>query len=106
MRDIAGCTVRLWTDNQGGEGALRRGSAKAHDHNAVVHAAWLMAAANSIGLFVGRVPSALNVSDGPTRPEGLIASSILSDLGAEWREPWLPGELWRPRDWANVMRYL
>ena len=42
--NLAGRTVRVWTDNAGGEGALRTGAAKSCDHNLLVHAVWLLAA--------------------------------------------------------------
>ena len=40
---LAGRNVRVWTDNVGGEGALRSGAAKASDHNLIVHGVWLLA---------------------------------------------------------------
>ena len=48
--------VRVWTDNKGGECALRWGSARAGDHNLLVHALWLLAAREGFGLWVERVP--------------------------------------------------
>ena len=101
LKDCAGKTVRLWTDNDGGLGALVRGSAGAEDHNAIVHAVWLMAAVNRIGLFVGRVSSRDNISDYPSRGD----YAVLQSVGAIERAPWLPCELWSPGDWENVVRY-
>ena len=93
-------TVRLWTDNDGGLGALVRGSAGAEDHNAIVHAVWLMAAANRIGLFVGRVSSRDNISDYP--------AEVTTPRCNHWvplSVPVDPCELWSPGDWENVVRY-
>jgi len=44
LPQLEGCCVRVWTDNAGGEGALRKGATKASDHNLIVHAVWLLAA--------------------------------------------------------------
>ena len=33
-------SITVWTDNAGGEGALRRGSSSAPDYNAIVHITW------------------------------------------------------------------
>ena len=41
---IRGASVRVWTDNVGGECALRKGSAKQEDHNLLVFAVWFAAA--------------------------------------------------------------
>ena len=81
--------MRISTDNDGGLGALKAGSAKASDHNRLVHAVWLLAAKHDIGLFIDRVSSHDNVSDFPSRGSyGLLAA-----LRAERREPRLPVEL-------------
>ena len=81
--------MRIWTDNDGGLGALKAGSAKAIDHNRLVHAVWLLAAKHDIGLFIDRVSSHDSVSDFPSRG----SYELLAALRAEWREPELPVEL-------------
>ena len=55
--ETANTAVRVWTDNKGGECALRRGSTVSMDHNAIIHMTWLVAARNNSGVFVERVPT-------------------------------------------------
>jgi len=68
-RELAGKRLRVWTDNTGGEGALRRGSSKAVDHNRLVHATWLLATMFHVGLVVHRVPTDDNIADLPSREQ-------------------------------------
>ena len=72
---------------------LFAGAARAVDHNRLVHLTWLLATANSVGLYIERFPSKLNVADGPSRPDGVIGDSIVRDMGAKWCDPWLPREI-------------
>ena len=65
--ELSGTSVRLWIDNSVGEFALSKGSAKAADHNKLVHIVWTLAAKFHFGLWVERVPSELNISDEPSR---------------------------------------
>lgn len=80
---LVGRNVRLWIDNQGGQFALLRGSAKALDHNRLVHEVWSFALRHGIGLWLERVPSALNIADEPSRGE----TSTVRGLGAQLTEP-------------------
>ena len=91
-----GARVRIWTDNIGGECALRKQACKAVDHNALVHLVWTKAAELNAGLFINRVPSCENIADGPTRPDEEISSLVLHKLGAARRDCKLPGELSGP----------
>ena len=75
--------VIIWTDNVGGECALRKQSSKAMDHNRLVHAIWSRTIDCSMGMWINRVPSELNIADGPTRPSEMIGDSILKELGAQ-----------------------
>ena len=61
----------------GAEGSLRKGSAKAFDHNDLIHEIWTLAVKMNIALWIERVPSKYNISDSPSRSEW----QILADLG-------------------------
>ena len=75
---LRGRKVRIFSDNVVAEGALRRGAARAFDHNGLIHAAWTLALAERIHIWVDRVPSKLNISDLPSREE----YRLLERLGA------------------------
>ena len=98
--ECRGRVVRVWTDNAGGEGALKKGSSFSDDHNAIVHMTWLLAAINNIGVFINRVPTLDNIADCPSRDD----TCIMDALSAVRCEPWLPAELWQPTTWLNVVR--
>ena len=79
---IASSNLTVWTDNVGGECALKRQTARAADHNQLVHQVWARAAALKAGIWINRVPSAENIADGPTRPLDDISMSILTHVNA------------------------
>ena len=60
MESLRGRCVRVWTDNKGGECALRSGAARAGDHNLLIHAMWLLAAKEGFGLWIERVQAESN----------------------------------------------
>ena len=66
---LRGKCVHVWIDNTSGEGALTKGAARGVDHNSICHQLWVYAADAGIGLHLHRVPSALNISDPPSREE-------------------------------------
>ena len=82
-QEMRGRRVVLYSDNTGAELSVVKGSAKAWDHNQMVHSIWTQAFEQKIRLWVERVPSKLNISDGPSR----FRYELLSELGAQWREP-------------------
>ena len=90
---VKNANVRVWTDNIGGECALRKQSGKKSDHNAIVHLTWLKAAQLGSGLFMHRVPTNANIADGPTRPTQEIAMSLINELQAAPVAARLPREL-------------
>ena len=59
---------------------MKRGSAKAFDHNELIHEIWSLAMEAKIALWVERVPSKFNIADSPSRFEW----QILEDLGRTW----------------------
>ena len=80
---LRGRKVRIFSDNAVAEGALRRGAARACDHNGLIHVAWTLALAERIHIWVDRVPSKLNISDLPSREE----YRLLERLGASRAAP-------------------
>ena len=87
----------IWTDNESGEGALAKGSAKASDHNLLSHATWMLAAQLGLSIWFERVPTKLNVADLPSRDD----FGLLVQLGAEWKEPVVPPGIHQPELWAD-----
>ena len=85
--------VKIWTDNKGGEHAMRKQSSKAVDHNKLAHLTWLKGAAINAGLWFERVPTKGNIADGPTRPDGAIGLSVLKLFGAVKVQARFPREL-------------
>ena len=85
--------VKVWTDNKGGEYALKNQASKAVDHNMLSHLTWLKASEINAGLWIERVPSKFNIADGPTRPNESVGLSLLDALGARPVIAKLPGEL-------------
>ena len=67
----------------GAEHGTAKGSARAFDHNALIHSVWMQALIQRFQLWVYRVPTDDNLSDLPSRGE----YAILSELGAVWHEP-------------------
>ena len=82
-REIRGRKVLLFSDNTGAELSVTKGSAKAWDHNKMVHSIWRQALEQKMRLWIERVPSKLNISDAPSR----FRYDLLSELGAQWRKP-------------------
>ena len=100
---LRGRRVVLYSDNTGAEHATDKGSAKAADHNKMVHEVWTLAlrscvvcvlgvwlrcllSRHNIHLWIERVPSKLNISDLPSRGRW----QLMYDIGALWWEPVLP----------------
>ena len=80
---LQGEKVVLYSDNKGAEAITSKGSARAFDHNALVHEIWSHAFLNSIHLWIERVPSKFNISDSPSR----FRYKILENLRARWCKP-------------------
>ena len=97
--ECSGRSVQIWTDNTGGEGALRKRAARRIVHNAIVHYVWWKAASLGMGVFVERVPTEVNIADSPSRSGDDAVGTMLQRLGAEFREARLPAEL---SPWGDV----
>ena len=83
---LRGRSVRVWTDNTAGEGALHKGGCKAADMNLLVHHIWMWAFKEKTALWIDRVPTKDNVADGPSR--GWYKA--LRALYGKWVDPILP----------------
>ena len=77
---------------------MRKGAAKAFDHNCIVHCLWLKAAREHIALFVDRVPTEDNIADLPSRE----SYQLLDALGADWVEPTLDDAFVTPEAWTSL----
>ena len=93
-----GRKVHVWSDNCGSEHATRRGSAKAWDHNHIVHALWVKAAMLRCHLWVDRVPTKVNISDLPSREE----YGLLHAMNTKFVEPVLDEMFWSHQAWDTV----
>ena len=76
-------SVRICFEFAGAELGTVKGSAKAFDHNALIHNVWMQALVQRFELWVYRVPTDDNLSDLPSRGE----YALLDEMGAVWQEP-------------------
>ena len=95
---LAGRSVRIWTDNAGGEGALKGGAARSQDHNMLVHGIWLWAWRMGCSLWVERVPTKENSADLPSRE----SYSLVESIGGVWVQPGLEAAFWEPHKWRSI----
>ena len=75
---IKGRVLRIWTDNEGCLWSVLKGGAKEADHNELVHRLWTTCHRYQMTPWFERVPSAENLSDGPTR----LDYSVVEYFGA------------------------
>ena len=73
---LAGRAVRIWTDNEGCAWSMMTGGAKCEDHNWLVHRVWSFCFRNFVTPWFCRVPSADNISDGPTRNDYAVVNAL------------------------------
>ena len=85
----------------GAEGAMRSASAKASDHNQLVHEIWTAALKYEVALWTERVPSKYNVADLPSRFEW----QLMNDIGAQWVTPCFDGSSME-HQWAQSRHLL
>ena len=98
-RQCYGQKLHVWSDKCGSENATKRGSAKAWDHNHVVHAMWVKAAALRCHMVVDRVPTEVNIADLPSRME----YALLRRMGSRFVEPQLDSMFWSSEAWSTVL---
>ena len=90
------CETVLLIDSNVALHTLVRGASRQNDYNDVVNEFWFSVAAASVLLHAARVPSKLNLADGPTRDKSFEAfSAELAERGfrqVQWdwpaRLPW------------------
>ena len=92
QHQVGNSNLTIWTDNAGGECALRKQAARAKDHNMLVHKIWATAALLKTCIWINRVASADKIADEPTRPLEDAAPTALSKLDAIKIVGKLPGE--------------
>ena len=68
-KQLRGRRVVIHSDNTGSEVALRKGTARSHDHAQLVHHQWFQAACKEMELHVVRVKTDDNIADLPSRSE-------------------------------------
>ena len=87
---ITGCDLRIFIDNVVAEGAIRNGYMRrdCRDACALVAALWQQFLELDLLVWVDRVPSELNVADGPSRPynPSLLGPLYSLNLPVNWRE--------------------
>ena len=93
----AGKCIRVWSDNTGAEGSLRKRGAKSSDHNLLVHAVRLLAAQANVRVWIERVGTKDNIADDPSRQD----YELLERAGATYCSPTLPDEPWEPPAWIT-----
>ena len=93
-----GHKLHVWSDNKGSEHATRRGSAKAWDHNHVVHALWVKAAMLRCHMVVDRVPTKVNIADLPSREEYWL----LHQMQTLRVEPVIDAMFWSSDAWDTL----
>ena len=93
-----GQKVRVWSDNTGSENSTRRGSARAWDHNQLVHAIWVKAAMLGCHMIVDRVPTKDNIADLPSREQ----YTLLELMGTVRVEPFLDSMFWDEKAWDTL----
>lgn len=98
-RQLSGRALEIFSDNSGAERSVARASAKDWDHTALVHGIWSLAARMSLSIWVHRVPSKSNISDGPSREvynllQCIGARQVPAALDARFRAPEAWEALW------------
>ena len=81
---LRGRCVQIWSDNTGAEGSLRKGVGSKVELNSAIHQFWVLAASEKFGVYVDRVPTEVNIADGPSRVDYGLLRNV---LGAQWVEP-------------------
>ena len=75
--------ILLFIDNEGACANLVKGFSSQADSSAIVGQFWLMACSLELNIYVDRVESKSNPSDGPSR----LDCSFLTSIGSRWTNP-------------------
>ena len=100
-----GRRLHVFSDNAGSEHSTQRGSAKAWDHNCIVHSIWHKAATHRCHMVVDRVPTKENIADLPSREQ----YELLHAMGTTFVAPVIDSMFWESSAWdtlhlLNVMK--
>ena len=87
--------VLHFIDSTAAEGTLLKGLSVSRTLSAIASAFWVQAGLHRAAVWIGRVPSKLNVADGPTRHD----LSEVTALGWARIPPWLPD----PQPWSMLL---
>ena len=93
-----GRKLHVFSDNAGSEHSTERGSAKAWDHNCIVHSIWYKAATLRCHMVVDRVPTKDNIADLPSREK----YDLLHAMGTSFVEPVIDNMFWDSTAWDTV----
>ena len=83
---LEGFDIMHFVDSTAAEGALIKGLSRSQTLSAIAGAYWMQAGLRRICSWIGRVPSVLNVADGPSR----------GDLSEVQAHGWAPAKAWLP----------
>ena len=75
--------ILLWIDNDSAAANLVKGYSPKSDSSSIVGTFWLLAAALRASIYIDRVESKSNLSDGPSR----FDFSLIQSLGGKWEPP-------------------
>ena len=88
--------VLIFVDSTAAEGSLCKGLSSSRCLSAIASAFWTQTALCRASVWVGRVPSKLNVADGPSRQD----FDDVQKHGWAFVKPWLPA----PQPWALLLK--
>ena len=91
QRRLAEASVLLFIDNDSAAANLVKGYSAKSDSAAIVGQFWLLAAHLQLSVYIDRVESKSNPSDGPSR----LDFQFMHEMGASWTDP-STGQLDRP----------
>ena len=97
---MAGKTALLFVDSEAVEGCLVKGSSSREDQEDFVSIFWDLILEADIGIYISRVPTDSNPSDGPSRGD----YSELSRKGASWVQPKVPEYILDPEAWRRRLQ--
>ena len=92
---LGGCDILHFIDSAAAEGSLVKGLSKSRTLSAIPGVYWTQVSLRHAAVWIGRVPSKLNIADGPSRGD-------LSEVSAHgWARAvaWLPD----PEAWAALL---
>ena len=96
---LRGLKVTLFVDSESVEGALIRGASKEEDQADLIMLFWETILDFDLSLYVARVPTDSNPSDGPSRGD----NTELFARGAQWRDTVFSGFITDRSSWVREL---